>query len=170
MRGEASPLRILDFRHGITPAHAGRRPVQEERRALEGDHPRACGEKTCARGTPGAGRGSPPRMRGEGLGHFADVLELRITPAHAGRSRTARRSPSAAQDHPRACGEKVASTPMTLMCGGSPPRMRGEGLCFALKRAKMGITPAHAGRRALRPHLRQAERDHPRACGEKNFS
>ena len=69
-----------------------------------------------------------------------------IIPAHAGN--TGRISPRTWMngDHPRACGEHLPSSRLTLTCMGSSPRMRG--------------TP-----QLVRGHGAHAV-DHPRACGE----
>ena len=46
--------------------------------------------------------------------------------------------------------------------------MRGKGEHLAACVGRQGITPAHAGKRALHPSSRSRRRDHPRACGEKS--
>ena len=45
--------------------------------------------------------------------------------------------------------------------------MRGKALCAGTKAAPFGITPAHAGKRALTTAILPTVRDHPRPCGEK---
>ena len=72
---------------------------------------------------------------------------IRITPAHAGKSKSTDKSRRRKRDHPRACGEK--------------PIPRIEAPFFA------GITPAHAGKSTKSRNQRFKVRDHPRACGEK---
>ena len=65
VRGEDAMTEQLRFRHGITPACAGR----SQRRRLSGrgvsDHPRVCGEKHFALVCRKSESGSPPRVRGE---------------------------------------------------------------------------------------------------------
>ena len=51
---------------GITPAHAGKRPLLPAASRAQQDHPRACGEKASAPGAATPSEGSPPRMRGKG--------------------------------------------------------------------------------------------------------
>ena len=50
---------------------------------------------------------------------------------------------------------------------GSPPRMRGKVSMRDESGNILGITPAHAGKSGHHGHHGMAERDHPRACGEK---
>ena len=56
------------------------------------------------------------------------------------------------------------------MAKGSPPRMRGEVSSHRRFGKRDRITPAHAGRRKKAELKAIAERDHPRACGEKTRS
>ena len=49
MRGKVFPRCIWPTPRRITPAHAGKSPVQRGAAALSGDHPRACGEKLSPR-------------------------------------------------------------------------------------------------------------------------
>ena len=90
------------------------------------DHPRACGEKFVANHTAGNMLGSPPRLRGEVLIPPAQFAHIGITPAPAGRSTDADILPDAAEDHPRACGEKGGRCTHDARIIGSPPRLRGE--------------------------------------------
>ena len=70
-----------------------------------------------------------------------------ITPAYAGKSRSATAVARASRDHPRLCGEKWFFTAYPL--------------------ATIRITPAYAGKRVFRPHDKNGVWDHPRLCGEK---
>ena len=49
----------------------------------------------------------------------------------------------------------------------SPPRMRGKDLLVGRQLAAFGITPAYAGKSHRRASSGNADRDHPRVCGEK---
>ena len=46
MRGKVVNQGVGDAVLGITPAHAGKRPVEYSVSRMARDHPRACGEKT----------------------------------------------------------------------------------------------------------------------------
>ena len=51
---------------------------------------------------------------------------------------------------------------------GSPPRMRGKGCYMQELSGETGITPAYAGKSALRLTAKDPSGDHPRMCGEKS--
>ena len=137
------------FVHGITPAHAGKRPATARKRALQRDHPRTRGEKTYNFSGASAGNGSPPHMRGKGRVGKGQRLRVGITPAHAGKRPATARKRALQRDHPRACGEKGGSECGNEHFKGSPPRMRGKAEGGRLCAAGAGITPAHAGKRPL---------------------
>ena len=70
----------------ITPAHAGKSPINGVLFGKKRDHPRTRGEKTKAEELTGAGVGSPPHTRGKGgLISLSSTFDG-ITPAHAGKS------------------------------------------------------------------------------------
>ena len=70
-------------------------------------------------------------------------------------------------DHPRVCGEKLTTLQKLGSAGGSPPRVRGKDIIDPKKKAKAGITPACAGKRAYLVRYACPYEDHPRVCGEK---
>ena len=111
--------------------------------------------------------GSPLRVRGKAFRVGLAGRILGITPAYAGKRRSAPAPTSKARDHPRACGEKRFLRERNFCFMGSPPRMRGKGMGCRTENPDPGITPAHAGKSdLLQPGCRRFE-DHPRACGEK---
>ena len=66
-------------------------------------------------------------MRGKDNLTVEQVSSIGITPAHAGKSSTPVYALRRFWDHPRACGEKMASHAGYIIMMGSPPRMRGKG-------------------------------------------
>ena len=93
--------------------------------------------------------GSSPRMRGnsELEIHFYDPIP----------------------DHPRACGELIATRVVDRGDRGSSPRMRGtpHGRRGWTERGR--IIPAHAGNSDHGGVPERTVMDHPRACGELAF-
>ena len=71
------------------------------------DHPRVCGEKMKISRTFRLDEGSPPRMRGKVRVCIKKCIEAGITPAYAGKRKTALQKKRRRRDHPRVCGEKV---------------------------------------------------------------
>ena len=147
MRGKVVSLFVLWFHDGITPAHAGKRQAGYTCFEGQGDHPRACGEKTGSCRCSRLSLGSPPRMRGKAFPTVPATLPIGITPAHAGKSYTLQAVGLKVWDHPRACGEKFILPCLFISILGSPPRMRGKAVDFFILHKAFGITPAHAGKR-----------------------
>ena len=91
-----------------------------------------------------------------------------ITPAHAGKRVNLSDYTLNTKDHPRPCGEKIASVAYMPVYLGSPPPMRGKDDATKITTFVGGITPAHAGKSRAAPLPRLIGEDHPRPCGEKN--
>ena len=72
-----------------------------------------------------------------------------ITPAYAGKSFSFFSGSDVFWDHPRLCGEKKVSEPLTLSGAGSPPPMRGKGIGSPARLVLIRITPAYAGKSPL---------------------
>ena len=71
------------------------------------------------------------------------------------------------KDHPRLCGEKVRILLVTTSVLGSPPPMRGKGICRKDLKMRQRITPAYAGKSKSEQNPQNLNWDHPRLCGEK---
>jgi len=69
-------------------------------------------------------------------------------------------------DHPRACGKDRLSFLTAPSVGGSPPRMRERQIIIIKRQVRPGITPAHAGKTAIRRTYSILAQEHPRACGK----
>ena len=106
-------------------------------------------------------------MRGKEIAQGGSRHTFGITPAHAGKSICHTVKLAGNWDHPRACGEKLASNLLLSIQLGSPPRMRGKVSNVIVPNGGNGITPAHAGKRIRKLETQDQYRDHPRACGEK---
>ena len=167
MRGKARTLRTGRRSRGITPAYAGKSTGGTHAHKCARDHPRVCGEKRTRGNADGGETGSPPRMRGKEACKKACEVSWGITPAYAGKRAAAAPEAAGNQDHPRVCGEKAAIAGLLPSLLGSPPRMRGKVNHFAQNCAKIGITPAYAGKSSIIPHPQGVFKDHPRVCGEK---
>ena len=135
----------------ITPACAGKSLPRKPEWRMCRDHPRVCGEKIPAEIILRPIRGSPPRVRGKvsstcrlisaigitpacaGKGS-ADSFACGgggITPACAGKKKWPRGLRTLSRDHPRVCGEKAGKNVSISLPLGSPPRVRGKGLCHS---------------------------------------
>ena len=67
MRGKVDFISVLMDKERITPAHAGKRPLERQFVAVSWDHPRTCGEKFNWRWFSFSRVGSPPHMRGKAV-------------------------------------------------------------------------------------------------------
>ena len=65
-----------------------------------------CGEKNIWVADVTTSIGSPPHVRGKALENGGGSLDVRITPACAGKRLIQARHAVKRQDHPRVCGEK----------------------------------------------------------------
>ena len=126
MRGKAFLISAKLLNPGITPTHAGKRELLLYWLAYFGDHLRTCGEKSVKRGHFSVVLGSPPHMRGKDAYVGSTCNNLRITPAHAGKSEFLFIRLSPPKDHPRTCGEKEPYFSRLAKTKGSPPHMWGK--------------------------------------------
>ena len=106
-------------------------------------------------------------MRGKEYATAASQQEIRITPAHAGKSAEIPIYVILYKDHPRPCGEKFGIVGEDGCRVGSSPPMRGKEARPKRAGVQGGITPAHAGKSAAFPTAALSRWDHPRPCGEK---
>ena len=107
MRGKPRLRRIMAARRGLIPAHAGKTGYLSAGKASVRAHPRACGENKRRARSAACGNGSSPRMRGKLTGHRQASFDVRLIPAHAGKTRRHKKDTRRARAHPRACGENA---------------------------------------------------------------
>ena len=108
-------------------------------------------------------------MRGTDSSISNPTIGVRITPAHAGNSISARHLTKPYQDHPRSCGEQLRLALQAPHYPGSPPLMRGTVDFKPKENPIQGITPAHAGNSRLTRPFPDRLQDHPRSCGEQSM-
>ena len=114
--------------------------------------------------------GSSPRMRGTPLSYYPHSGKYGIIPAHAGNTSFWFFNSASGRDHPRACGEHYRPIIITGVHSGSSPRMRGTLGYEACDVSGVGIIPAHAGNTAASVASWVSVGDHPRACGEHDYT
>ena len=120
-------LTVTETKGGrITPACAGKRTRRAASPAAPEDHPRMCGEKNWQQMASCPLIGSPPHVRGKVKAHVDGLLQLRITPACAGKRASRIQLSNGSKDHPRMCGEKVIGNMVRNAGQGSPPHVRGK--------------------------------------------
>ena len=154
----------------ITPAWAGKRSTLTRCYPAIQDHPRAGREKQTDTVYAVLPYGSSPRMRGKAVRTGIFCLCFRITPAWAGKSRTASRETIRIQDHPRMGGEKANGSDAPDDDEGSPPHRRGKGYANYAQALARRITPAWAGKSLFCFTAAVPIQDHPRMGGEKGHT
>ena len=109
-------------------------------------------------------------MRGKHIFWAVYSLQLRITPAGAGKTRELEVNFVRCQDHPRRCGENRKRTVLYVIDTGSPPQVRGKLYVGVICIGDGGITPAGAGKTKEKQPKQPPRKDHPRRCGENASS
>ena len=146
MRGAQNKGMELASHARIIPAYAGSTGLQGHDCALQGDHPRVCGEHAGRQGNKVLRQGSSPRMRGAPGGRQRRGPPSGIIPAYAGST-----------------GPDI---PVIDIKQGSSPRMRGAHTSQRVNSRICGIIPAYAGSTWLWCVAVVLAWDHPRVCGE----
>ena len=86
MRGKGRLRQRRQHHRRITPAYAGKSFHDFLQKCQKWDHPRLCGEKQDGVRHPFQTGGSPPPMRGKVEEFIMKKIDVRITPAYAGKS------------------------------------------------------------------------------------
>ena len=126
VRGKHLNQQFLQHNHRITPAGAGKTLIVSIAGHAEEDHPRRCGENLPDFKFSGDVKGSPPQVRGKLRYNLAKVIQIRITPAGAGKTLPVVAVGVLIRDHPRRCGENFSQPNFVPMMSGSPPQVRGK--------------------------------------------
>ena len=129
-----------------------------------------CGEQLVASQANSRLLGSSPRVRGTAPPAQRERGFMGIIPACAGNRDKRWHCEGANRDHPRVCGEQGSSSTARIRLTGSSPRVRGTGMLYLLLESKCGIIPACAGNRNLVLTKVFSNGDHPRVCGEQQWS
>ena len=153
---------------GLIPAHAGKTLVSEATPEDSGAHPRSRGENTSRAILNPALAGSSPLTRGKQQGDYRPMLELRLIPAHAGKTSPGRRSRPCCRAHPRSRGENFSRPKVTPLLPGSSPLTRGKRVLTPRPAALARLIPAHAGKTSTVYKDGEAVGAHPRSRGENS--
>ena len=151
---------------GIIPACAGSTIRYVAGALAPGDHPRMRGEHTYSAVAPWPQVGSSPHAWGALSGLRPVVVDVGITPACAGSTRSSPCGASPRGDHPRMRGEHAELLADLYTRKGSSPHARGARGSFSHAINSGGIIPACAG--STRPSTATccSTGDHPRMRGE----
>ena len=168
MRGKPQAGRQHRMQRRLIPAHAGKTRSLTRLTRRRQAHPRACGENNQPTNTNTPHRGSSPRMRGKLSNVFTGIKNVRLIPAHAGKTKRSASRRHEIRAHPRACGENKISFGVQALKLGSSPRMRGKQRPGERRDGQPRLIPAHAGKTGSHWRAHASRRAHPRACGEND--
>ena len=154
----------------IIPAYAGNTELLLRRHHWCRDHPRVCGEHLAMTSVACERTGSSPRMRGTRADRIDLIHAIGIIPAYAGNTQLRMPPTMICWDHPRVCGEHHTAMIARITPLGSSPRMRGTRVLSATGSRNAGIIPAYAGNTHYCCSVRVLAWDHPRVCGEHEFT
>ena len=166
VRGAQTEVLCLGGDGGIIPACAGSTVPGNRLVGVVGDHPRMCGEHEEAPHGTVAFVGSSPHVRGALYVNGSLMPILGIIPACAGSTDNGFHYSTLPGDHPRMCGEHFNAVRSATSPQGSSPHVRGAPHHINHGATQLGIIPACAGSTWLCGTCPDADRDHPRMCGE----
>ena len=127
-----------------------------------------CGKNFTPSNVHSRSSGSPPRVREKHPFRFERRTRFGITPACAGKTKSATMFHQHHRDHPRVCGKNYYGDELRTSAVGSPPRVREKLNQWVKAYQDFGITPACAGKTTRLICGKSNYRDHPRVCGKNN--
>ena len=94
--------------------------------------------------------------------------DVRLIPAHAGKTFAAALPRPLVTAHPRSRGENDNQLPSKEVQAGSSPLTRGKREGVPIHVNGGGLIPAHAGKTSITPRYQPRTTAHPRSRGENN--
>ena len=165
MRGRLASRHDHAHRPGLIPAGAGQTDSNALIVVVAQAHPRGCGADLAALRPASSAGGSSPRVRGRPGSPPGGCSPTGLIPAGAGQTRRCWRPRRGPRAHPRGCGADGATSPLSTICMGSSPRVRGRPLVYRGARQRHGRIPAGAGQTPRLGRVSSRTGAHPRGCG-----
>ena len=165
-RGKLSTAATSLWRLRLIPAHAGKTNSDDDRHQGCEAHPRSRGENAGLTRDIAGTDGSSPLTRGKHKILLAPAGQMRLIPAHAGKTSSSWKWPKNWTAHPRSRGENRHSPFSTLQAWGSSPLTRGKRQSPRLWCRLGGLIPAHAGKTVTSRVVPSGTTAHPRSRGE----
>ena len=138
-RNRSSPPRLI-------PAHAGKTSRRFSGHRQSTAHPRSRGENGRAAAADFHQNGSSPLTRGKRNPMYFLVHNLRLIPAHAGKTPFPWPQSPRPAAHPRSRGENSRRILSGVLPPGSSPLTRGKLITITLRVRQVRLIPAHAGK------------------------
>ena len=165
-RGKLFGGDLLIICHRLIPAHAGKTEPYRTPNPADQAHPRSRGENTLGSALAHQPPGSSPLTPGKPPPRAVRGADLRLIPAHAGKTVLRRVSRPVSAAHPRSRGENLIRPAATGVDAGSSPLTRGKHVGEAEVHDRLGLIPAHAGKTPSCAAFTARLTAHPRSRGE----
>ena len=165
-RGARRRHHRIQARRRIIPAYAGSTTSSPPPAVGHGDHPRIRGEHIGDWDTLGNIRRIIPAYAGSTIGSAAPAISGGIIPAYAGSTWVSVTVSGLRPDHPRIRGEHLLDVCDYPPVIGSSPHTRGAPRPIRAWRGPDRIIPAYAGSTVVAGGSELLLRDHPRIRGE----
>ena len=150
----------------LIPAHAGKTRIGGAASCQRRAHPRSRGENLDEGCLYVTITGSSPLTRGKPTLGPSSSARWRLIPAHAGKTRTARRPRRPGRAHPRSRGENPERLAVIEAAQGSSPLTRGKPAGTGPDPLGCRLIPAHAGKTSPAVRGEPPSGAHPRSRGE----
>ena len=131
---------------GLIPAHAGKTVSPSSISSLLWAHPRSRGENSISCLSSAKFAGSSPLTRGKPATPESSVTSSGLIPAHAGKTNGGVEPGLVLGAHPRSRGENICAPMRWPGTKGSSPLTRGKHQSSRIRRCRVGLIPAHAGK------------------------
>ena len=131
------------------------------------DHPHACGDKPLISLPSRLVKGSSPRVWGQESIRISENVYQRIIPTRVGTSIGSASFRGRREEHPHACGDKIAYILHAWSVMGSSPRVWGQVIPFSSVIPHVRIIPTRVGTSNTGYSFGKHLQDHPHACGDK---
>ena len=128
----------------LIPAHAGKTSTTQAWTSTARAHPRSHWENDISTASSRQSSGLSPLTEGKLLGCDRDCGQLRLTPAHTGKTALAASLTRIRRAHPRSREEDPQSFLVKIAVMGSSPLMRGRPRGEGTPCVPEGLIPAHA--------------------------
>ena len=149
-RGKRSNRSLRRDKQRLIPAHAGKTSRSIPAPGIARAHPRSRGENGTPEPATATDAGSSPLTRGKRRVPDWFPGQVRLIPAHAGKTRPLMTAIEARAAHPRSRGENTSTSNAWTSVNGSSPLTRGKPDNHGHQGRERGLIPAHAGKTVSR--------------------
>jgi len=130
-------------------------------------HPHVCGEEGLFCLLVYLCKGTPPRVWGRVTEYGSNPDTQRDTPTCVGKSTRMANVTCNNKGHPHVCGEEDVKPRLELLSWGTPPRVWGRAMLYAVVYRQWRDTPTCVGKSNWRKTTQGSKGGHPHVCGEE---